>query len=186
MPGKLNYTDWKTDNKSILESLPGKKVVMAFSGGKDGSIILHFLDIAGKEFGFEFEIVGATFPNHVFPRDEIKRLSDYWHSRGIDIKWVSPEISDSVLDEAERNSGSACRLCQKTKREMLSSYLQDGKVGKEVVIILSFNLWDIVTYSIEYLLGGVYKLNDDSQPSNDLINDDRFIVTSHRFYKFLN
>ncbi|HDP24601.1 MAG TPA: hypothetical protein ENN34_04075 [Deltaproteobacteria bacterium] len=185
MTRKLTYAGWKTVNRTVLETLPGKTVLMAFSGGKDGSIVLHFLDIAGKEFGFEFEIVGATFPNHVFPRNEVERLSEYWHSRGVVIRWASPELPDSVLDEAERSGGSACRICQKTKREMLGNYLKEGKAGKEVVIILSFNLWDIVTYSVEHLLGGVYKQTDTSLPSSDLINEDRFTVTSHRFYPFI-
>ncbi len=185
MTMRLNYANWKTDNKSILETLSDKKVLMAFSGGKDCSIVLHYLYLAGKDFGFEFEAVGATYPNHVYPPEETKRLSDYWHSRNIDINWISPGQSDSVMEEAEQEGKSACRVCQNKKRTMLGSYLKRfEQSNKEIVIVISFTLWDIVTYSVEYMLGGIFKPDDKTTTSGDMITDDRIKQTSHRFYQF--
>ena len=67
----LNYTDWKNEHKSVLETLPDKKVYMLYTGGNDSSVILSFLLLAGKEFGFDFETSVATYPKHVFTRTKI-------------------------------------------------------------------------------------------------------------------
>ena len=40
----ITYEKWRSDNKAELQQLEGKDVIVAFSGGKDSSVVLHFLD----------------------------------------------------------------------------------------------------------------------------------------------
>jgi len=53
------------------------------------------------------------------------------------------------------------------------------------VIILSFTLWDLVSYTIEYLVGGVYSTHNGDGNHNDVIAEQRFLVTSQRFYPLI-
>lgn len=186
MSVSLNYANWKNDHRSVLETLCEKRVVMLYSGGKDCSVILYYLILAGEEFGFTFETVGATFPNHVYPREEVEKLNAYWLSHNINITWVDPEVSDAPFTQAVNNGENPCYFCHKRKRELLSDYIkQTSQDKREVVVVISYTLWDIVSYSVEFLLGGVYKQSDPMKSSHDVINDSRFVQIAHRFYPFM-
>ena len=53
---------------------------------------------------------------------------------------------------------------------------------ERLVIIVSYSLWDIVSYSLEYLLGDI--VNDPLQRSQDA-KDTRYRETAQRFYPLL-
>ncbi|MEJ2095672.1 MAG: hypothetical protein P8Y38_00715 [Deltaproteobacteria bacterium] len=72
MPRFLTYSVWRDDHQDILEKLKHKQVLMTYSGGKDSSIILHFIQRAAEEFDFSFETHAVPFPSHVFPENEKK------------------------------------------------------------------------------------------------------------------
>lgn len=182
----LNYTDWKNEHKSVLENFPGKRIFMFYTGGKDSSAILSFLVTAGREFGFEFETNVAKYPKHVFVETEIKKLDNYWKARDVDIHWHNVNSSDELLQEAVEKGTNPCRVCQKIKRSNLFNFLKDiGERNKGIVIILSFNLWDLVSYSIEYLVSGVYSSNRSDNTSDDKSIEERFLQTSQRFYPLI-
>ena len=63
MINKLDYKTFVTDNKELLKEFRDKRVLVSYAGGKDASVILHFLIQAKKEFGFEFETHAAMFPS---------------------------------------------------------------------------------------------------------------------------
>ena len=44
----ITYEQWMNDNKTDLEKLRNKELIMAYSGGKDSSVVLHFLEKAAK------------------------------------------------------------------------------------------------------------------------------------------
>ena len=137
----LNYLNWKDEHKSTLETFPNKKVLMLYTGGKDSSIILHFLLSAGKEFGFDFDTIAATYPNQVFPDSEIKELDTYWRSKNIEIKWHNLNTSDSLLSDAEKDGKNPCYVCHKIKRDYLLTLLRGiEQQNKDIIIILSFTL----------------------------------------------
>ncbi|HPJ93453.1 MAG TPA: phosphoadenosine phosphosulfate reductase family protein [Deltaproteobacteria bacterium] len=184
----LNYTDWKNQHRSVLETFPEKKVVMLYTGGKDSSVILSFLLKASEEFGFEFETSVATYPNHVFPDADKQELDRYWRSRGIAIQWHDVNSSDELLEAAVQDGKNPCRVCQKTKRAYLFEYLkrvEQNNKDKHIVVIFSFTLWDLVSYSIEYLISGVYGHKDSSNTRSDKNTEERFTQTSQRFYPLI-
>ena len=184
----LNYTGWKNQHKSLLETFPEKKVVMLYTGGKDSSVILSFLLRAAKEFGFDFETSVATYPEHVFPDVDIQKLDTYWRSRGADIQWHDVNASDDRLEEAVQEGENPCRVCQKIKRSYLFKYLtrvEEKNTDKDIVVIFSFTLWDLVSYSIEYLVSGVYSHNSRNNALSDKNTEERFTQTSQRFYPLI-
>jgi tRNA(Ile)-lysidine synthase TilS/MesJ len=184
---RLNYLNWRNEHKSILETFPNKKVLMLYTGGKDSSIILHFLLLAGKEFGFEFDTIAATYPNHVFQDIEIRELDAYWRSKNVDIQWHNLNTSDSFLSDAETDGKNPCYVCHKIKRNYLLTLLQGiEQHHKDIVVILSFTLWDLVSYTIEYLVGGIYSPNSNNENHNEKSPEQRFIETSQRFYPVIH
>jgi tRNA(Ile)-lysidine synthase TilS/MesJ len=185
MSTDLNYTKWKIDHKSILEDLSNKQIIMLYSGGKDCSVALYYLLLASREFGFEFETIAATYPNHIYIDTEIEKLNSYWQAQKVSIKWINPSDSDVSLSEADGRGENPCNICRAKKRSMLNNYLKEFNRNNEVVIVVSFTLWDIVSYSVEYLLGNIYHTNNKPTIRLDIVTDNRFIQTSHRFYPFL-
>lgn len=185
---KLNYTDWKNEHRAVLESFSRKKVFMSFTGGKDSSVILSFLLLAGKEFGFEFETGTAVYPNDVFPENERKLLGQYWQSRGLQIQWHHVHPTDVLLEDALKRGENPCHACHKIKRKFMYEYLQkigQGQDGKDIVLILCFTLWDLVSYTLEYLTGGVYRLGRNKELLDIESTRQRFAVTSQRFYPYI-
>ena len=65
---RLDYQEWKNRHRQTLESFPGKSVMMFFSGGRDSSVVLHFLQQAGTEFGFSFDVRAGVSPRIMFTR----------------------------------------------------------------------------------------------------------------------
>ncbi len=177
---RLNYTDWKNEYAPVLATFANKKVFMLFTGGKDSSVILSFLLRAAREFGFEFETHCARFPARVFPDAETEKLDTYWRSRSVDIRWHAVNASEDMLEEAEKDGKNPCHVCHKIKRIHLFGYLHElGQNTEHMVIILSFSLWDLVSYSLEYLVNGVFSTAHSES------HEERFIRTSQRFYPLI-
>jgi len=186
MDPRLNYSIWKKDHKSILESLSGKEIVVAYSGGKDSSIILDFILRAEKEFGFNFRTHAVRFPHHVFTDAEKKRLDSYWSERGVSIVWHEVSQTDQYLDDAVKRDLNPCSRCSQFKRDLIINYLKNSATDwKPDVIILGYSLWDIVSATIEHTLGTIYSLPGHPNLLRGKISEERFIETSQRFYPFL-
>ena len=83
----IEYEQWLNDNKSSLEKLRNKELILAYSGGKDSSVVLHFLEKAARTFDFKLEAKGIIIPEHVLTEIERKKLDTYWQKRGINIFW---------------------------------------------------------------------------------------------------
>lgn len=186
MDPRLNYSIWKKNHESILESLAGKEIVVAYSGGKDSSIILDFILRAEKEFGFNFRTHAVRFPHHVFKDAEKKRLDSYWSERGISIVWHEVSQTDQYLDDAVKRDLNPCSRCSQFKRNLIINYLKNSATDwKPDVIILGYSLWDIVSATIEHTLGTIYSLPGHPNLLRGKTSEERFIETSQRFYPFL-
>ncbi len=186
MDPKLNYSNWKKDHKSILESLPGKKIVTSYTGGKDSSIILDFILRAGKEFGFDFRTYAVLFPHHVFTDIDKNRLDSYWGERGVSIVWHEISETDRYLDDALKKEFNPCSTCSQIKRNFFINYLKNSITDwKPDVIIMSYSLWDIVSATIEHTLGTIYSIPGHSNLLRGKKPEERFIETSQRFYPLL-
>ncbi|RPI78860.1 MAG: hypothetical protein EHM45_05010 [Desulfobacteraceae bacterium] len=184
----LSYESWKNENRSILETFPQKEVLIAFTGGKDCSIILEFLIQAGKEFSFTFQTHAFLFPVHVFTAEESFKLDRYWNARGVKINWHTLDHTDDEFELARKDGLNPCIVCHQRKREHFLEFLdRNFKKLDSVVIIVGFTLWDLVSYSLEQLLFS--SLSSRTSETSPTIGgkklQDRFVQTSQRFYPYL-
>lgn len=177
-PG-ISYSLWKEEHRSFLETLPGKNIFLLFSGGKDSSIALDFTLRAAKEFGFDFETHAGAYPVHRYTDSEKEKISYYWNNRSIDILWHDLGETDDYI-QAEENP---CLPCQKLRKGMLKTILISSiDDWGNLVLIISYSLWDIVSYSMEHILGGVFS---NSGHGIGVEQSKRFRETAQRFYPLI-
>jgi tRNA(Ile)-lysidine synthase TilS/MesJ len=175
----IDYSSWKQEHSFTLEALRGKRVFLLFSGGKDSSVCLHLLLEAGREFGFSFEAHAGAFPFHRYSASEKERISSYWQARGATILWHDVAQDDACLEVAD----NPCSSCQNIRRQKLNAVLMKTvEEWSKLVVVVSYTLWDVVSYAAEYLLAGVF-CKADERDSRDV--QKRFVETSQRFYPFL-
>jgi tRNA(Ile)-lysidine synthase TilS/MesJ len=186
MNNGLNYQQWKNQYGQFLETFSQKKVMMFFSGGKDSSVILGFIQQASREYGFSFETHAGMYPRHVFTLADRKEIDDYWNARGVLINWhVVPE-SDDQLDAALAEGVSPCLICNTAKKKKLMEYFKEQAIDMNaMVIIMSYSLWDLVSATIEHILGASYAAADASPAIRSKSIEERFLETSQRFYPLL-
>jgi tRNA(Ile)-lysidine synthase TilS/MesJ len=176
MRSAIDYHQWKEEHRSILETFSDKNVFMLFSGGKDSSLALDFILRAAKEFGFDFDAHSGLFPVHMYTDAEKVRIESYWRKRSINIIWHDMSETDEYLE----NAINPCVECQKLKKKMLKSILISSIDDWErLVIITSYNLWDIVSYSLEHIVNDFFSNSVSSE------NNKRFMETAQRFYPLL-
>jgi tRNA(Ile)-lysidine synthase TilS/MesJ len=176
----IDYSSWKKEHASILESIKGKKVYLLYSGGKDSSVCMHLMLAAGREFGFSFQAHAGAFPVHRYTEEEKERMAGYWGGRGVNILWYDVGEGDDILDSAN----NACFACQQVRRKVLNAVLKSTVDDWDnLVLVVSYSLWDVVSYSVEYLLGGVFS-KSQGRVSPDM--EKRLVETSQRFYPFLH
>lgn len=176
---ELSYSKWKENHKSILASLQDKNNYMLFSGGKDSSVTMDFLLRASKDFGFDFEAHAATFPVHRYSNEEKDRIGSYWSKQGVNIIWHNPNVNDDYIN----NSTSPCLACQELRKKILKEILTGlTEDWNKLVLIVSYSLWDIVSYSVEHLLSEIFS---DPDNKTDAERNSRFKETAQRFYPML-
>jgi len=172
----IEYHQWKEEYKSTLKTFYDKNVLVLFSGGKDSSLAMDFLLRAKKTFGFDFKAHAGAYPVHRYPDTEKKRIESYWSIRGVDIRWH--EVAET--DEQIKNAANPCLACQKLRKKLLETILTEMVYAWEsLVLIVSFSLWDIVSYSIEHILNDLFSNSISSE------NNKRFMETAQRFYPLL-
>jgi hypothetical protein len=175
----IDYPLWKEEHAPILETMKGKEVFLLYSGGKDSSACMHLLLKAGNESGFSFKAHAGAFPVDRYTEAEKNRLTGYWQGRGVDILWYDLGKDAAWIETAE----NPCVSCQKLRREMLNHVLKSTvNDWGNLVLVVSYSLWDVVSYAAEYLLGGLFA-KSNGQVSPDM--EKRFQETSQRFFPFL-
>lgn len=190
MPQVLNYQRWLNDNREYLTQISGKKLFVLFSGGKDCSLILDYLLDAQKEFNFSIDVHAGRYPNHVFTDDEIKKLDAYWKERQVNIHWHKIADNDDEFTVAISKGINPCTVCHTQKREYMANLIFSKYDNlDDLVIVVSFTLWDIVSYSLENILFNVY--NDDPHKNTEFFGNsntiqDRYLQTSQRFYPYIH
>jgi tRNA(Ile)-lysidine synthase TilS/MesJ len=176
---KSEYSIWKEQQDGLLNTLKAKKVLLLFSGGKDSSLSLYFLHAASEEFQFAFEVHACIFPKHRYTASEVGKIDSFWKDRGVDIQWHDVEDSDDSLASAS----DPCISCQRTRKRHLYEGLRRKPVDlKNLVLVTAYTLWDLVSYSLEYLMGVSYTHPDVQYAYS---NHTRFVETGQRFYPIL-
>ena len=182
MKSGINYSLWKEEHQAYLETLSGKTIFLLFSGGKDSSITLDFTLRAAKEFRFDFETHAGAYPLHRYTDPDKEKINHYWNNRGIDILWHDPGETDDYI-QAEENP---CLPCQKLRKRMLKNILISSiDDWKNLVLITSYTLWDIVSYSMEHMLGGVFSNSSNPGQGIGIEQTKRFRETAQRFYPLI-
>jgi tRNA(Ile)-lysidine synthase TilS/MesJ len=179
MTADLTYLTWKKDHHPILSQFNGKKLFALFSAGKDSSAALDLILRAAPEFGFEVEAHAGAFPVHRYTPAEKERISAFWLKRGAAITWYDLDITDAEI----RATPNPCRPCQDVRRKLLKKILSAAvKDWRRLVIMVSFSLWDIVSYSIEHVLTDIYSPKTTVDEDTD---SQRFRETAQRFYPLI-
>ena len=182
----IKYEKWHSDNRTDLQKLEGKDLIVAFSGGKDSSVVLHFLDLARKTYKYNIEAHGIIIPEHVLTKDERNRLNKYWETRGINLSWHPVDDADKKLSEAPEQGVSPCLICNKTKKSELMDYFSLTKPNLgEVVMVVSYSLWDLVSATVEHITGGIYADRELSNAAKGKSPEDRFLEIAQRFYPLI-
>lgn len=177
MSPAIDYNQWKEEHRSILEALCDKNVLMLFSGGKDSSLTMNFLLRAKREFRFDFKAHAGAYPVHRYPDKEKERIESYWNKRGIKIHWHDLGETDEYI----KNEVNPCLRCQKLRKQMLKTVLTNTIDSWEsLVLVTSYSLWDIVSYSIEHILNDLFSNSVSAENNNK-----RFMETAQRFYPLL-
>ncbi len=180
----LTYEKFVHDNKEYLRTLHDKRVYVSYAGGKDASVILHFFTRAKEDFEFEFETHAAMFPTHVYTKDDVHRLDSYWKDRGVQVNWHPINKNESAFEIAKQQGTNPCEFCHSTKRTYFLEYLEKSiSDWNPVVLVLGWSLWDIVSYTLEYLLGSVFTEKDSLYQGKTIT--ERFYRTTQRFYPIL-
>jgi tRNA(Ile)-lysidine synthase TilS/MesJ len=181
MSSKLTgeYTTWKEAQGEILTSLKDREVAVLFSGGKDSSVLLHFLLAASEDVGFGFEVYTASFPKHRYAAAELDKIDAFWKGRGQTIRWCDVGPSDGLLETAD----NPCIVCIQTRKRMLHEAISEQFADlNNLVLVTGYTLWDLASYSLEYLMGAVY-----THPNVEEVqrSRERFMETGQRFYPIL-
>jgi tRNA(Ile)-lysidine synthase TilS/MesJ len=184
--GSLNYPEWRERHRKALESFPDKSVMMFFSGGRDSSVVLHFLQQAGREFGFSFDVRAGVFPHHVYTPEVRTELDRYWKGRGITVNWHEIRESDESLKAAADEGTSPCLICNTSKKRDLMAYFKtQGTDLNRLVVVLSYSLYDLVSASVEHILGAVFADRNAKAAVRYKSAEERFAETAQRFYPLL-
>ncbi|KPJ75790.1 MAG: hypothetical protein AMJ54_13990 [Deltaproteobacteria bacterium SG8_13] len=186
MSKELSYANWKNEYQSVLSCFSDKTIMLAYSGGKDSSAALNLMKQAQQEFGFHMEVHGVVFPNHVLTGDEQGRLKQYWRKKEIEIHWHESSIVEQELANAVTNGEIPCRVCNKAKKKVLINYFKETHSNFEsIVLVMSYSLWDLVSATIEHILGSIYSADGLNNADTRLRLKNRFNETSQRFYSLL-
>ncbi len=182
----ISYERWLEDNKKNLKELEGKEVIVAYSGGKDSSVVLHFLELARKTFNYNLEVHGIIIPEHVLNESEREKLDNYWRKRGLPISWHKINDADKILSEAPSQGISPCLICNRTKKNELLKKLKLTKQDwSRLVMVISYSLWDLVSASIEHITSGIFADQELSTAIKGKEPEERFMEIAQRFYPLI-
>jgi tRNA(Ile)-lysidine synthase TilS/MesJ len=152
-----------------------------FSGGKDSSLLLYFLQSASEEFKFTFEAHAGVFPQHRYTASDVNRIDSFWKKRGVEIQWHDLEASDDRLEKAH----DPCAVCQQVRKLLFVESIRRRPPSEmhNLVVVTAYTLWDLVSYSLEHIMGHNLIQSDGE---NAYTGRTRFLETGQRFHSVLN
>lgn len=173
------FKKWEIDNKQYLELCSGRELAVAFSGGKDSSVCLLFLNNLKNQYKFTVKAYLYAFPIHRYSDKFHSILKEYWDMEGVEIDYHRADEDDSLLEK----SPNPCRVCQNVrKRQLLELFkLYQNKV-KKLVLVSGHSLWDLAGYAVNRLVASELIIDSKLEEAS---GEERFAEVAQRFYPFL-
>ena len=173
------FEKWQADNKQYLEACSGREIAVAFSGGKDSSVCLLFLNRLKNKYRFTVKAYLYGFPVHRYSDNFHITLKEYWDNQGVKIDYRRAEEKDSILEK----SPNPCRVCQNVRKNQLLELfkLYQNNVSK-LVLVSGHSLWDLAGYAVNRLVAS--ELITESK-LEEAAGEERFAEVAQRFYPFL-
>lgn len=139
------------EQEKMLENV--KKAVFLFSGGKDATLGLYYMNQYIKEHSLDIELnpIMVTFPKHVYFNPDGSELEcfttvkKFWKEQGVDLKILTPEADDFGEDLT-----GACKLCKSARKSVVDEYLNSCEDG--TAVITGYTLYDALAYMDEICL----------------------------------
>ncbi|MCG8688829.1 MAG: hypothetical protein MI892_28425 [Desulfobacterales bacterium] len=183
----VSYFDWQEKHNQILGAFEEKHVVISFSGGKDSSLLLDYLQRAQSKFGYHLDVHGVAFPCHVFLPEEQEQLSLYWQNRGIEITWHQGHDEDEArLDGLLDKGESPCVVCSNVKKaELFAHFAADEPDWSQMVVVIGYTLWDLASAVVEHILRVEFGSKETGSYQGRLPQE-RFLEIAQRFYPLLD
>ncbi|MCX7028617.1 MAG: hypothetical protein NTU62_00660 [Spirochaetes bacterium] len=171
---------WEKRNAPYLAQFGGKKLVIAFSGGKDSVVCVHLLNRLREKYGYEVEAHLYAFPRHLYSPEYRAAITEFCASRAIPFHYheADPSLPDI------QGLKDPCRICQMARRKgMIQIFPALGVPLSKLVLVSGHSLWDLAGYALEHLID--HELAD--QRERDAAQAaERFLEISQRFYPCLS
>jgi tRNA(Ile)-lysidine synthase TilS/MesJ len=173
--GKI-YEKWLNFNREHLERLKGKNFILAYSGGKDSSVLLYFLEKIKKEYDISLQTFLYPYPKHRYNKEEIDIITNFWKKKDITIEILPVEEEDTLIQE----SSDPCITCQKIRKKQLYKYIQEYKGNySNLVFVVGISLWDLAGYAINKVVVSEF-IEKNTIPKEKIA--EKFIEIAQRFY----
>ncbi len=120
-----------------------ERVVVALSGGKDSSVLLHCLSNLKRDLPFELEAVTVDEGISRYRREAIKSARKEADKTGIEHRVISfkRRIGKNLDELVEKKTNTPCTICGVLRRRLLNDYAKE--VGANQIAV-GHNLDDVV------------------------------------------
>ena len=171
---------WEQRNAPYLATFGGKKLLIAFSGGKDSVVCVHLLNRLREKYGYDLAAHLYAYPRHLYSPAYRTAITEFCASHAIPFHYHDADPSLPDIEGLE----DPCRICQQARRKGLMLIFPSlGVPLSKLVLVSGHSLWDLAGYALEHLID--HELAD--QGGRDAAEaSERFLEISQRFYPFLS
>lgn len=150
-----------------------EKVVFLFSGGKDATLGLYFLNkyIKEKKLPISLEALMVAYPKHVYyledgtEADCFVETKKFWEEQQVNVK-----IFDSKEYDFKDDEKGACKICKNVRKAIVDRYMDSYIESGNTAIATGYTLYDALAYMDEICLVSNFDFNNISPDDVTTIN----------------